>query len=42
MRNKIILLVLLLASVATFAQKKVTWQDLADVEFEDKFFEAGI
>ena len=38
MRNKIILSVLLLASVATFAQKKVTWQDLADVEFEDKFF----
>ncbi|WP_138434449.1 hypothetical protein [Winogradskyella algicola] len=38
MKNKFILVLLVLSSSFCIAQEKITWQDLADVKFTDKYF----
>ena len=38
MKNKIFIAFIALFSLTSFAQKKVTWVDLADVKFVDKYF----
>ncbi|WP_394751049.1 hypothetical protein [Spongiimicrobium salis] len=38
MKNKILTTLILLSCCIGFAQKKVTWQDLAQVKFEKKYF----
>lgn len=38
MKNKTLLLLLLLTSWAGFAQQEITWQDLADVTFERRYY----
>ncbi|MEM6684883.1 MAG: hypothetical protein AAF617_03720 [Bacteroidota bacterium] len=38
MKNKILITFLLLASAVSFAQKKITWQDLAKIKYEKKYF----
>ncbi len=40
MKNKIIIVFILLLNMVTFAQQKITWKDLAKVEYTDKFFPA--
>lgn len=38
MKNKLFILVFLGTCVASFSQKKITWEDLAKVTFIDKYF----
>jgi len=38
MRNKLLLFTSLLCSFYCFSQKEITWQDLAQVTFADKYF----
>lgn len=38
MKNKILITLILLVCFTGFAQKKITWKDLAEVKFEKKFF----
>lgn len=38
MKNKVIITLIFLACFAGFAQKNITWQDLANVKFIDKYF----
>jgi len=38
MKNKILLVLILLSCFGSFAQKEVTWKDLAKVKFVDKYF----
>jgi hypothetical protein len=38
MKSKIVLVSFLFISLMTYAQKKVTWDDLSHVTFEDKYF----
>ena len=38
MKNKIIILLIGLSSVVSFAQRKITWDDLAKVKYEEKYF----
>ncbi|MDO5969450.1 hypothetical protein Q4Q35_06490 [Flavivirga aquimarina] len=38
MKNKIIITLMLLSSYVSFSQKNITWEDLAKVEFIEKFF----
>jgi len=40
MKNKILFTFLFLACTVSFAQKKITWQDLAKVKYEKKYFPA--
>lgn len=39
MKNKIIITLFLLTSLVSFSQKKITWEDLAKVEFVEKYYE---
>lgn len=39
MKNKHILFLFLFVSTICFAQKKITWENLAQVKFSEKFFE---
>ena len=38
MKNKVLVVLLFLTCFAGFTQKTITWLDLADVSFEDKYF----
>ncbi|AUC14227.1 hypothetical protein BTO06_03280 [Tenacibaculum sp. SZ-18] len=38
MRNSILLICFLVSSVMSFGQKDVTWDDLSDVKFTNKYF----
>ena len=38
MKNNIILLFIALSTLTGFAQKKITWEDLADIRYEEKYF----
>ncbi|MEP5339535.1 MAG: hypothetical protein ABJL44_13920 [Algibacter sp.] len=38
MKNNIIITLILLSSYSCFGQKEITWKDLAQVEFTEKFF----
>ncbi len=38
MRNKILLLLFFMFSFVGFGQEKITWEDLAKVEYADKYF----
>ena len=38
MKNKIVLILILLTCFTSVAQKKITWQDLSKVKFTDKYF----
>lgn len=38
MKNKILLAIILLSGFGSFAQKKITWKDLAKVKFVEKYF----
>ncbi|UOB18631.1 hypothetical protein [Abyssalbus ytuae] len=40
MKNKILSIVFLLFSFVCFSQKEITWEDLAQVKFSEKFFPA--
>ncbi|MDD7884491.1 hypothetical protein [Flavivirga sp. 57AJ16] len=40
MKNKILIILLLLSCSVCFSQQKVTWEDLAQVKFSEKFFPA--
>lgn len=40
MKSKFLITIICLIGVTSFAQKNITWDDLADVEFETKFFPA--
>ncbi|TXD83617.1 hypothetical protein ESY86_08955 [Subsaximicrobium wynnwilliamsii] len=40
MKNKILIIISLLICCTCFSQKKITWHDLAQVEFSEKFFPA--
>ena len=40
MRNKIIHLIILLSCTFCFAQEEVTWEDLSQVTFTEKYFES--
>jgi hypothetical protein len=40
MKNKILIIVSLLFCCTCFSQKKITWHDLTQVEFSEKFFPA--
>lgn len=40
MKNKLIILLIFLSTYACFSQKNITWKDLAEVEFTEKFFPA--
>lgn len=38
MKNKILIILFLFTTAFCFSQKKVTWRDLAKVEFKDRYF----
>ncbi|GAA3653194.1 hypothetical protein [Flavivirga jejuensis] len=38
MKNEIIIILILLSSYTCLSQKNITWEDLAQVEFTEKFF----
>ncbi|MEM6720731.1 MAG: hypothetical protein AAF611_15485 [Bacteroidota bacterium] len=38
MKNKILIIFLLFGCSVTFAQKKITWEDLSKVRYEKKYF----
>jgi len=38
MKNKLLILLVLCGFLKSFAQQKITWKDLAEVEFVDKFY----
>ncbi|WP_062058910.1 hypothetical protein [Aquimarina longa] len=40
MKNKIIITLILLSSYTCFSQKNITWEDLTQVKFTEKFFPA--
>ena len=40
MKNKILIVLIFLSSYACYSQKDITWKDLAEVEFTEKFFPA--
>jgi hypothetical protein len=40
MKNKILVTLILLTCSLSFAQKKITWEDLAKVKYEKKYFPA--
>lgn len=40
MKNNIVLILFVLSFSFCFAQKEITWNDLSDVEFTEKFFPA--
>lgn len=40
MKNKILIISILLASNVCFSQRKITWTDLSHVKFTEKFFPA--
>ncbi len=40
MKNKILITLILLSSYTCFSQKNITWEDLAQVKFTEKFFPA--
>lgn len=40
MKNKLLITLILLTSALSFAQKKITWEDLAKVKYEKKYLPA--
>jgi hypothetical protein len=38
MKNKILIPIILLICSVSFAQKEITWQNLADIKYEKKYF----
>ncbi|WP_438712693.1 hypothetical protein ACSTS3_10785 [Aquimarina muelleri] len=40
MKNKFLIIIILLSSYTCFSQQKVTWKDLSQVKFTEKFFPA--